>query len=176
MERAAPRKVMREFILSSIRPGSRVLDIGCGDGALALAIARRIPGTTIECLDGHRPSVRAARRRFRASREARRLRCRHGYADRLSRLFPRRHFECVVANNSFHEFWAPIRSLREIRAVLKPQGTLLIAELTPEAGERVDDCPRYSSRKIRELLERAGFRIETLRARQSAILLRAKRG
>jgi len=177
--RPKPRDVIEQFFLGNIRPGSTVLDLGCGDGRLALTIARRVAGTTIECLDGDRVRVRRVESRFRKSAESSRLSCRRGYADELPRLFGRSSFDSVIINNAFHEFWSPVRSLRAARAVLKPRGAILIAELTPQAGETVDDCPRYSRAKIRELIERAGLRVVPLkaglRARGDAILIRVMR-
>ena len=41
--------------------------------------------------------------------------------------------------------------------MLLPGGRILIAEYAPSFGERIDDCPRYSEKKIRSLLADAGF-------------------
>jgi SAM-dependent methyltransferase len=101
------------------------------------------------------------------------LRCHEADVDELVMLFGRRRFDCAVSNNSFHEFWRPVRALREVRAVLKPSGTLLLAELTPKAGEAVDNCPRHSREKIVELLPRGGFAVRSAATRSGTILIRA---
>ncbi|MDP3727581.1 MAG: class I SAM-dependent methyltransferase, partial [bacterium] len=168
---ATPRDAMETFILSNVRPGTAVLDIGCGRGEFAAAIARRIPGASVDAVDADPWNVRHAVRRFGRSRRSAHLRCRRGAAEELSRMFGRNRFDCAVAYNSFHEFRDPVRALREMGAVLAPGGVLLIAELTPTAGEASDDCPRYSLRKIAELVRRAGFRLLATRARRGANLI-----
>lgn len=168
------RQIMEAFIFRNIPAGAAVVEIGCGRGELAAAIVRRIPGVSVDAVDIDRWNVRHAGRRFSRSRRSANLRCHRGAAEELRRLFARAMFDCAVAYNSFHEFRDPIKALREIRAVLKPDGQLLIAELTPKAGERVDDCPRYSAPKIRELVLRSGFLRCVTRTRAGTVLVRAE--
>ena len=169
------RDVMYAFLFARIKAGDRVLDAGCGDGALALAITRRIPKATVVGIEPDRALARHANQRFRRAGCAGRVRCRRGDAEDARLLFGRRRFECAIVHNAFHEFWRPVAALRSIRAALKPGGLLLIAELAPRFGETVDDCPRYSREKLREFATRAGFRRCTAALRHpNAILLRAE--
>lgn len=163
------------FLLRHIRPKSTVLDVGCGRGATALMITRRVAGVRVEGVERDRTRADAANRRFRRAGRTDALNCREGDATELRRIFGRTRFDVALADNAFHEFWHPVTALREIRAILKPRGTLLLAELTPKAGEAVDDCPRYSRRKILEFLARAKFRPVSSAERASAILIRAQR-
>lgn len=171
----APREAIDAFLLRSIRPKSCVLDVGCGYGETALLIARRVPCTTVEAVDIDAASARRTNHRFRRVRGVRRIRCRRGGAEELPRMFGRGRFDCAVVRNAFHELWRPVEALRAVRAVLKPGGALLIAEFTPGEGERVDDCPRYSLKKIVELAERAGFRIRAAHTRCESNFVRATR-
>lgn len=171
-----PRREMNSFILRHVRPGSAIVDVGCGRGETALLIARHAPDVRIEGIERDRARAAAANRRFRRAGRERTLRCRPGDATELRRTFGRARFDFAIANNSFHEFWHPVRALRAIRAVLKPEGTLLIVEFVPKAGELVDDCPRYSRRKIIELTGRGGFRRASSAERSDAILVKAQKG
>lgn len=168
--------VINSFLLRNIRPGSAVLDVGCGYGETVVLIARRVAGVTVGAVDVDAESVHRANRRFRRAPSNAALRCHKADVRELVQLFGRLRFDYAVCNNSFHEFWGPVRALREIRAVLKPGGTLLLTELTPRAGEAVDDCPRYSQTKIVELLRRAGFLVRSTGTRcPGVILIRALR-
>ena len=173
MPNRGSRDVIDSFLLRRIRSGSNVLDVGSGYGETALLIARRVPGATVEAVDIDAASVHRANRRFRRLDRSRPIRCRRGNAEELARTFGRSRFDCVVVNNALHEFWRPVRALRETRSVLRPGGMLLLAEFTPRYGEQADDCPRYSCEKIIELTRRAGFAVRSAATRSDAILIRA---
>jgi 2-polyprenyl-3-methyl-5-hydroxy-6-metoxy-1,4-benzoquinol methylase len=53
-----------DFFVERVRPGERVLDVGCGKGELAYDLAQA--GTIVTGLDWSRPSLEFARARFRA--------------------------------------------------------------------------------------------------------------
>lgn len=166
---------MEKFFLWYIPAGSAVLDVGCGRGELAALIAQRIPGASVDAVDIDAWNVRHAKRRFNRNRRLATLRSRRGAAEELSQIYGRSRFDCVVAYNSFHEFRDPVKALREIRRALAPGGTFLIAELAPESGEAVDDCPRYSLSKIVALVRRAGFgKIKATAQRSGVNLVRAE--
>ena len=169
------RDVIDSFLLRHIRPGSRLLDVGCGYGESALLIVRRVPGVSVEAVDIDAASVHRANRRFRRAPANAALRCHEADVREIVQLFGLKRFDYAICNNSFHEFPRPVAALRAIRAVLKPSGVLLIAELTSRAGESIDDCPRYSRAKIAGMLRRAGFRHVAAATRSSTILIRTKK-
>ena len=51
-----------DFFVDRIPHGSRVLDIGCGYGAVARSIARRVPGASVTGIDMDLPRLEQARR------------------------------------------------------------------------------------------------------------------
>jgi ubiquinone/menaquinone biosynthesis C-methylase UbiE len=64
MERWTGAKRMREEVVQALdlRPGLRLLELGCGPGRLAIEIKRRWPAVTIDALDGDPAILQVARR------------------------------------------------------------------------------------------------------------------
>jgi len=59
--------VMLRLIVGCDRPMRRVLDLGCGDGVLASAIAQCLPRAEVVLADFSEPMLEAARKRFTAA-------------------------------------------------------------------------------------------------------------
>lgn len=103
--------------------GREMLDIGCGDGALAVALGQR--GAKVAAVDASEAMVDAAR--SRAAEQGAEVRFQVATADRLP--FPDGSCDIVVAVTvlCFVDDAAPI--FREIARVLRPGGRLVIGEL-----------------------------------------------
>jgi ubiquinone/menaquinone biosynthesis C-methylase UbiE len=100
--------------------GRCVLDVGCGDGALAEALARA--GAQVTGIDADRHMLAAARERFAAARlEAALLQ-----ADAQAQPFGDARFDAVVAVTVLCLLRQPERALAEMARVLKPGGRLVI--------------------------------------------------
>ena len=166
----ASDKPIRAFFLRHIRPASRVLDAGCGEGWATYIVAKSRPDCAVIGVDQSRRKVQAANRLLLRSRLRSRAVCRVESAERLGRHFGRSVFDCAVTSHSLHHFDKPRRVLREIRAVLRPEGELLLGELTPEYGGR-DDCPRYPLRKIVRLVKESGFQVIAAETRRPGVIL-----
>jgi ubiquinone/menaquinone biosynthesis C-methylase UbiE len=166
----------RAFLLAAVRPGDRVLDIGCGAGEFTAALSEA--GATAVGLD----VAEAALRRARA---------RHPGLD--FRLTP---FDGPLAleDNSFELVWASeviehiadtALWLSEIRRALVPGGRLLIT--TPSHGRGLvalrgvahfseplgDHLHLYTRRSLTALLLEFGFSAIRVRAVGGVPLLRA---
>lgn len=121
----------RERLLdaAAIRPSDRVLDLGCGTGALSMQAKRRQPEARITGLD---PDVKAlARARTMASREGLDFELKEGFGDALP--FADASFERVVSSLMFHHLDTTGRAatLREIARVLIPGGSLHVLDFGP---------------------------------------------
>jgi ubiquinone/menaquinone biosynthesis C-methylase UbiE len=103
--------------------GKALLDVGCGDGALASELARQ--GATVTALDAD-PSMIAATR-LRTEGEATCLQLVEGNAESLP--FDDATFDVVVAVTVLCFVHNAERALMETARVLKPGGRLVIAEL-----------------------------------------------
>ncbi len=117
-----------------LEQGGRALDFGCGVGRAAMAIARAFPACEVIGLDPDAESIRQARR---AAQEA-------GLGERISFVAETSAtyrdsagFDLIAACDCIHDFAAPERTLAEIRALLRPGGTLFVLE--PRAGDRLED-------------------------------------
>lgn len=103
--------------------GREMLDVGCGDGALAVALSQR--GAKVAAVDASEAMVNAAR--SRSAEEGAEVSFRVATADRLP--FPDGSCDIVVAVTvlCFVEDAAPV--FGEMARVLRPGGRLVIGEL-----------------------------------------------
>lgn len=113
--------------------GKRVLEIGCGDGTLAVELARR--GARMTAIDASEAMITAAKQRAGASS----VTIEFGVAAAQSLPFAAGQFDLVVAFTilCFIDAVAPV--FGEIARVLRPGGRLVIGELnrwSPWAAER----------------------------------------
>ncbi len=124
-----------------VTPGTRVLDLGCGDGTTALPMARL--GADVTGVDISRNLVEAGNRR---ASEARLSNCRfqHGDAIDLSGL-PDRGFDLVVS--MFGAMFAPkpFDVAREIVRVTRPGGRIVMGNWIPGDPTLVAQILRISS-------------------------------
>jgi ubiquinone/menaquinone biosynthesis C-methylase UbiE len=120
--------------LADIRPGHRLLDIGCGTGTLAILAKRLHPGAEIIGLDPDPKALARARRKAHRAKLA--LRLDRGFADELP--YADGSFDRVLSTFMFHHLQGEekVRTLREVRRVLEPGGSLLLLDFEgPESDE-----------------------------------------
>jgi ubiquinone/menaquinone biosynthesis C-methylase UbiE len=143
----------------TLRPGERLLDVGCGTGALLYAVSQRQPGAQLSGVDPVPEMLAVARRRLPPEVELR-----AGWAERLP--FASGQFDVVVSCNMFHYIREPDAALREMGRVLAPGGRLVLT----------DWCDDYLACRVCDLylrlFSRAHFKVyrreECLRLLQEA--------
>jgi ubiquinone/menaquinone biosynthesis C-methylase UbiE len=150
---------------AELRPGYRVLDIGCGTGTLAILTKSLYPDVAIVGID---PDPKAlARARRKASRAAVSIQFDQGFGDELP--YPEGSFDRVLSSFMFHHLPSAEKdkTLRAVRSVLKPQGTFHMLDFEcPEGGSHgVLSHLLHSSKRLKEnaesrvlsLMRQAGF-------------------
>jgi ubiquinone/menaquinone biosynthesis C-methylase UbiE len=120
------RPLLVERAISS-DPRPRILDLGCGTGAMALAIARHSPTAALMGVDGD-PDV-LERARAKAVAAGVELELHEALADCLP--LSDASVDCVVSTLLFHHLAPPVKrgALSEARRVLVPGGRLLICDV-----------------------------------------------
>lgn len=106
---------------------SRILDLGCGTGAMAIALGHGLPGARLIGIDGDPQVLRRANARARAAGVS--LELHEALADRIP--LPDSCVDCVVSTLVFHHLSPTVKrdALAEIRRVLMPRGRLLICDV-----------------------------------------------
>ncbi len=136
--RATRRRLLTE-------PGERVLDIGCGTGALLASLAAGEAGTDLIGVDLSAEMLAVARAKTPGS-----VRLVQGSGESLP--FADETFDIVVSTSAFHYFRHPQDALAEVHRVLRHGGRLVIT----------DWCDDFASCRacdlILRLFDRAHFR------------------
>lgn len=99
-----------------VAPGHRVLDVGCGPGALTTVLVDRLGADQVAAVDPSEPFVAEARRRLPGVDVRRAAAEDLPYADSS--------FDCVLAALVVHFMTDPVAGLREMGRVTRPGGTV----------------------------------------------------
>jgi len=156
---------LRLAALARVRPGDRVLDVGCGTGYLTRILA------ALAGADGQVTGVDPSARMIEYARRRAPLNCTYVAGEAQSLDLPDESFDVVVSSLAVHHIPDEERpaAMREMFRVLRPGGRLLIAEYRPPAnpllarvaGLYTGPATRHDTRALlAELVPRAGFRVE----------------
>lgn len=104
-----------------LRPQDRLLDVGCGTGALLRCLSAIHPATRLSGVDPVPEMLAVARGRLSPDVDLY-----QGWAEHLP--FPEERFDVIVSCNVFHYIRQPVAALREMGRVLRPGGQLIITD------------------------------------------------
>ena len=114
------------FLLPELRPGMRLLDVGCGPGSITRGLAERVAPGEVIGLDLSRETLEAARHDA-AVRGLRNLRYDEGSVYDLR--FPDASFDVAYAHQVFQHLREREAALREMLRVLRPGGLVAVREV-----------------------------------------------
>jgi ubiquinone/menaquinone biosynthesis C-methylase UbiE len=141
-------EVRRIVEQSHVGPGMRVLELGCGPGAITEELARRVePGGEVVALDIQLEMLEKARVRL-ARLGVENVVCQEASATSLP--FPDETFDAAVMVSVLGEVGDSPAALAEVLRVLKPAGTLTV-------GEDLIDPHYVRSARLNEMCRAAGF-------------------
>ena len=104
-----------------------ILDVGCGSGDIAIAIASTFPRARIAGMDLSEPMLKFSQSGAEKAGVADRVSFRKG--DAKSMPFEDKSFDVVISLNTFHLIDDPVGMLNEVERVLKPNGLLLVTDI-----------------------------------------------
>jgi tRNA (cmo5U34)-methyltransferase len=122
-----------------LKPGSALLDLGCGAGNFTLSVLQQISGLDCHLADLSQPMLARAQQRVREAGAAR-VSTYHGDLRTLG--FPDQSFDCILAGAVLHHLrdeadWKS--TFAQLHRWLKPGGRLYVADLAyfdlPDAQE-----------------------------------------
>lgn len=118
--RYVERSIRETLRRAAVRPGERVLDVGCGTGTMLLSLAQDCAGVFLSGVDPSPPMLQVAR-----SKLPRDVGLCVAAAENLP--FPDAAFDAVICTSVFH-YIKPEPALAEARRVLVPGGRVIITD------------------------------------------------
>jgi ubiquinone/menaquinone biosynthesis C-methylase UbiE len=119
-------KWYRHLIERATACGPKVLELGCGEGSLAMELAER--GLRVTAIDLSAERIERAKERSRRSAASP---APTFLVDDLNTItLPNQEFDCIVAHDSLHHVLKVDRLCDEVRRSLKPSGTFLVMDFS----------------------------------------------
>ncbi|MEV7547452.1 methyltransferase domain-containing protein [Streptomyces sp. NPDC089915] len=115
------------YLIGELRPGMRVLDVGCGPGTITADLAERVaPGGRVTAVDASRDvldqaAAHAAERGLEGAVD-------FAVADVHALEFEDDAFDVVHAHQVLQHVGDPVRALREMRRVCRPGGIVAVRD------------------------------------------------
>ncbi|MFC4559948.1 class I SAM-dependent methyltransferase [Virgibacillus kekensis] len=134
------RKDIIPFIGNHLESGSRILDIGCGDGYGSWKLHHA--GYHVTGIDLSEEMIRRAKERVHNDE----ISFLQGDAGKLP--FNNQSTEAIMAINVLEWTEDPAATIREFHRVLKDGGVLFAGILGPTAGPRMNSYPRLKGEKV----------------------------
>jgi cyclopropane fatty-acyl-phospholipid synthase-like methyltransferase len=126
----------------SSEAGAKVADVACGVGWAGISLARAYPNVTVDGFDLDEASIEIASQNAQGAEVADRVRfeARDGAAPGLKGTY-----DLAMVVEAIHDLSQPVAVLRAIREMLKPGGTLIVAD------ERTEDSFTAPASEIERL-------------------------
>jgi 2-polyprenyl-3-methyl-5-hydroxy-6-metoxy-1,4-benzoquinol methylase len=148
-----------------LRPGVKVLEIGCGVGALLWSMKNLVGATgTFIGVEAHHGHALFAR-------EQKGLDVREGLLDEISHTLPEAGFDLIVMNHVLEHTTSPTAVFRTLKKLLKPHGLLVVEVPNIEApGSRLSHLFHvahhycFSPRTLQRLAQKTGFKTRAIHA------------
>ena len=140
------------FFLPHLRPGMRLLDVGCGPGAITIGLAEIVAPGEVIGLD-QRPEPLTTARDLAAQHGVTNVRFEEGSAYNLP--FPDGSFDAAFAHIVLMHLREPVRALAEMRRVLRPGGVVGVRDVDFGATMHFPLTPlREQLNALRERMQR----------------------
>lgn len=126
------------YLLSHLKPGMHILDVGCGPGSITINFAALVPQGHVIGLD-RAPEAFLKAQKTAEARQIKNIEFQVGDAYALN--FPDNTFDIVHAHQVLQYLSDPVRALKEMRRVAKPGGIVAVREGDFEATIIYPDTP-----------------------------------
>lgn len=133
-------------VVAALEAGARVADVGCGDGASTILMARTFPRSHFAGFDEDPGSIQRARTAARQAGVSANTR----FAPLAATRVPAGGFDLVTVVGGLHGAGDPVGAAAHLRSTLSGDGVLMVVE--PTAAEPPEDIPDTVGR-----LSEAGF-------------------
>lgn len=113
------------YLLASLLPSMRILDVGCGPGTITVDLAVLVPEGQVTGVE-HSPEVLESARALAAERDVKNIRFETGDIHALE--YPDNTFDIAHAHQVLQHVGDPVQALREMRRVVKPGGLVAVRD------------------------------------------------
>jgi ubiquinone/menaquinone biosynthesis C-methylase UbiE len=117
-------------VVTKLKRGARVADVGCGHGASTVIMAEAFPKSGFTGFDFHAPSIDNARAKVNGAPNL-------SFEVARAQDYPGDGYDLVTVFDALHDMGDPVGAARHIRQTLKKDGTFMLIE--PLAGDRLED-------------------------------------
>lgn len=163
LDAAITEPIVLQVLAELSAPVGRVLDVGCGPGAVAIAIARALPGAHVTALDASSQLLEHVERAAHDAAVGDRVATVPGDLDDDLPALPIA--DLVWAGMVLHHVADPTATLQRLHDILAPGGTLVMIEFGDPPHVLADDAPmladgtwsRFQAATAAVLTERLGL-------------------